>query len=60
MFNTLKDKRFWILLFPSVIVFVLLTNYITDESTLITFVVIFIIIFWGIYLLWEYIDKKRK
>lgn len=60
MFNTLKDKRFWILLFPSVIIFVLLTNYITDESQLMMWVIIFIIIFWTVYLLWDYIDKKRK
>jgi len=65
-FNTFKDKRYWILLFPFIIILLgvsfFLTAFIADNPLIIIIVLIlFAISFWGTYHLWKYVgDKKQR
>ena len=63
-FQTFKDKRYWILLFPFIIILVgfsvFASNYFTENPlTLSIFLLLNATLFWGIYHLWKYVGDKK-
>lgn len=65
-FQTFKDKRYWILLFPFIIILLLFSffasNYFAENPlVMVLFLVLYVTLFWGTYHLWKYVgDKKRE
>ncbi|MFC6041194.1 permease [Paenisporosarcina macmurdoensis] len=65
-FNTFKDKRYWILLIPAIIILVLFAvfnpDYILGNTYILPFsLLIYAALFWSTYHLWKYFgDKKKK
>ena len=65
-FQTFKDKRYWILLFPFIIILVAFSVFASNyfiENPLMgpIFLLLNAILFWGIYHLWKYVgDKKHR
>ncbi|KZE37087.1 hypothetical protein AV656_10910 [Bhargavaea cecembensis] len=63
-FETFKDKRYWILLFPFLIILVgfsvFASNYFAENPLMIfLFLVLDASLFWGIYHLWKYVGDKK-
>ncbi len=63
-FQTFKDKRYWILLFPFIIVLisgsVFGSNYFAENPFMVPILLVLnAILFWGIYHLWKYIGDKK-
>ena len=64
-FNTFKDKRYWILLIPAIIILVLFAvftpDYILEKTYVSPFLsIISIALFWSTYHLWKYFGDKKK
>lgn len=64
-FSTFKDKRYWILLIPAIIILGLLAVFTPDyilEKPYILLVLLFIFqaLFWSTYHLWKYVGDKKK
>lgn len=64
-FSTFKDKRYWILLIPSIIFLVLFaifaSDYILDRPYItLTLIIIFIALFWSTYHMWRYVGDRKK
>ncbi|MBB4826642.1 positive regulator of sigma E activity [Sporosarcina luteola] len=65
-FDTFKDKRYWILLCPYLLILVVFSIVASSEmlaNTLITYLLLLLYAasFWAIYHLWKYLgDKKKK
>ena len=65
-FQTFKDKRYWILLFPFIIILVCFSvfapNYFIGKPLMVPlFLLLNATLFWGTYHLWKYVgDKKHK
>ncbi len=60
-FETFKDKRYWMLLPPFIIILVLL--YIFTHGNLTTFMILSLIniaIFWTTYHLWKFLSNKEN
>lgn len=64
-FQTFKDKRYWTLLIPFVIILIgvsaCASNYF-EETPLMApiFLLLYAMLFWGIYHLWKYIGDKKQ
>ncbi|QVY62459.1 permease [Cytobacillus gottheilii] len=65
-FQTFKDKRYWILLLPFLIVYIVVaifsSGYFTGKPILaLLFPFLSVMLFWVTYHLWKYVgDKKRE
>ena len=64
-FHTFKDKRYWILLIPSIIISVLFSVFAADyiletPSIALISIIIYIILFWSTYHLWKYFGDRKK
>ncbi|QCR31920.1 permease [Lysinibacillus sp. SGAir0095] len=64
-FSTFKDKRYWILLIPAIIILFLFAvftpDYILEETYGWSFLIlIFLVLFWSTYHLWKYFGDKKK
>ena len=65
-FQTFKDKRYWILLFPFIIILVCFSvfapNYFIGKPLMVPlFLLLNATLFWGTYHLWKYVgDKKHR
>lgn len=64
-FTTFKDKRYWILLIPTIIILVLFAvltpGYILEKTYFLpSFVFVFAALFWSTYHLWKYLGDKKK
>lgn len=64
-FNTFKDIRYWILLFPFIIILILYTyftpSYILKKPYILALsLFIFPTLFWSTYHIWKYFRNKKK
>lgn len=64
-FQTFKDKRYWILLFPFIIILLLFSffasNYFAENPLMIVlFLFLYVTLFWGIYHLWKYVGDEKQ
>lgn len=64
-FSTFKDKRYWILLIPAIIILVLYVvftpDYILEKPYVAPFsMLIGAALFWTTYHLWKYFGDKKK
>ncbi|MFC5734425.1 hypothetical protein [Cytobacillus gottheilii] len=64
-FQTFKDKRYWILLLPFLIVYIVVaifsSGYFTGKPILaLLFPFLSVMLFWGTYHLWKYVATKRE
>lgn len=64
-FNTFKDKRYWILLVPFIIILVLYIyftpSYIHEKPYVLALsFFIFPTLFWSIYYIWKYLKKRNE
>ncbi len=65
-FSTFKDKRYWILLIPAIIILILFTfftpDYILQKPMGAPLIILASpVLFWSTYHLWKYFgDKKQK
>jgi len=63
-FNTFKDKRYWILLLPTIIILILLAIFTSNIYIFgyinVCFVLVLVALFWMTYHLWRYFGDKKK
>ncbi len=64
-FSTFKDKRYWILLIPAIIILILFVVFIPDyilEKPYVSLILtlIFPTLFWSIYHIWKYFGYSKK
>ncbi|WP_313894396.1 permease [Psychrobacillus sp.] len=64
-FSTFKDKRYWILLIPAIIILVLFAvftpDYILEKSYVAPLLMLIpAALFWSTYHLWKYFGDKKK
>ncbi|MFJ7825709.1 hypothetical protein [Psychrobacillus sp. NPDC096623] len=61
MFDDFKNKKYWILMPPFLILLFALIFYLPENYGPAPFIFISVIIaFWTTYYLWNYIDKNKK
>lgn len=65
-FNTFKDKRYWILFLPTLIILVLLGIFSSNIyifgyiNLFLVLMLVLVALFWTIYHLWKYFGDKKK